>query len=222
LSDGHHGFSHDPYEDNGLIEATPANSSDDRSAPGCVATRRSVPARQLGPPGPDQEAVERMLRSAVRVPDHGKRVPFRFLRIAGRSRDALGDLLVARTLQRDPDASPAILEKERMRFSHAPLVIGVVAVLGPDDKIPESERFSCASCVCFALLQAAQAQGFGAQWLTGWPAYDPQVLGVLELAGHERIAGFVHIGTPRMQAPERERPDPATLLTDLALDDPGR
>lgn len=194
--------------------------SDDRTAPGSLDARRSVPARQLGPPGPDEATVLRMLRSAVRVPDHGKRVPFRFLRIAGPVREALGGLLVARTLQRDPDASPAVLDKERTRFTHAPLVIGVVVVLGPDDKIPESERFSCASCVCFALLQAAQAQGFGAQWLTGWPAYDPQVLAALGLAGHERIAGFVHIGTPRIQAPERERPDPATLLTDLALDDP--
>lgn len=162
----------------------------------------------------------RMLRSAVRVPDHGKRVPFRFLRIAGPVRETLGELLVARTLQCDPETSPAVLEKERTRFTHAPLVLCVVAVLGPDDGIPESERFSCASCVCFALLQAAQAQGFGAQWLTGWPAYDPQVLAALGLGGHDRIAGFIHIGTPRVRAPERERPDPATLLTDLALDDP--
>lgn len=160
-----------------------------------------------------------MLRSAVRVPDHGKRVPFRFLRISGDVRAALGELLVARTLQREPDASPAVLEKERNRFGHAPLVIGVVAVLAPDDSIPESERFSCASCVCFALLQAAQAQGFGAQWLTGWPAYDEQVRAALGLQAHERIAGFIHIGTPRMRAPERERPDPSALLTDAAIGD---
>jgi nitroreductase len=180
--------------------------------------RRSVPARQLSAPGPDEAALGRMLRSAVRVPDHGKRVPFRFLRIDGAVRAALGELLVARTLRRDPGASPAVLEKERTRFSHAPLVIAVVAVLGPDDRIPESERFSCASCVCFALLQAAQAQGFGAQWLTGWPAYDEQVRAALGLQEHERIAGFIHIGTSRMQVPERERPDPGTLLTDVVLD----
>jgi nitroreductase len=193
-----------------------ANVPDSPTGGGCLDARRSVPARQLGPPGPDRDALLRMLRSAVRVPDHGRRVPFRFLRIAGAARAALGELLVARSLQRDPDASPAVLDKERMRFAHAPLVVAVVAVLGPDDKIPESERFSCASCVCFALLQAAQAEGFGAQWLTGWPAYDPQVLAALGLAEHERIAGFVHIGTARMQAPERDRPDPAALLTDLA------
>src|SRR5690606_37531336 len=126
--DVRHGFSHVPAEGNALSDTR----FDGRAMACGLDSRRSVPARQLGPPGPDRAALMRMLRSAVRVPDHGKRVPFRFLRIAGGARDAIGELLVARTLQREPDASPAVLEKERTRFSHAPLVIGVVAVLGPD------------------------------------------------------------------------------------------
>ena len=176
--------------------------------------RRSVPASQLGEPGPDAGTLLRLLRSAVRVPDHGRRVPFRFLRIEGDARATLGALLARRALARDPGASDAVLEKERGRFTRAPLIVAVVAVLGPDDAIPESERFSSASCVCFALLQAAQAFGFGAQWLTGWAAYDREVLGALGLGADERIAGFVHIGTPVQPAPERDRPDPAALLTD--------
>ena len=180
----------------------------------CLDRRRSVPAKQLGAPGPDEAELQRMLRAAVRVPDHGKRVPFRFLRIAGAARDALGALLATRALERDPHSAQATLDKDRARFSHAPVVVAVIARLGHDDKIPESERFSSASCVCFALLQAAQACGFGAQWLTGWPAYDPVVLGHLGLGGDERIAGFIHIGTPKLDAPERERPDPRALLQD--------
>ena len=154
-----------------------------------------------------------MLEAAVRVPDHGKRVPWRFLRIAGDARDALGEALVARALQRDPEASEASLDKDRKRFQ-SPLVLAVVARLGPDEKIPEAERFASACCVCFALLQAAQAYGFGAQWLTGWPAYDPGILRLLGVSAEERIAGFIHVGTPQMQPRERERPDPATLLDD--------
>ena len=176
--------------------------------------RRSVPAKQLGEPGPDEATLLRLLGAAVRVPDHGKRVPFRFVRIAGDARHALGERLVARALERDPGAGDAALEKDRMRFAHAPLVLAVVARLGPDAKIPESERFSSAACVCFALLQATQAAGFGAQWLTGWPAYDPVVLQLLGLGDEERIAGFIHIGTAKLEAPERERPDPAALLSD--------
>jgi len=180
----------------------------------CLDARRSTPSRQLTAPGPDDETLLRLLQAAVRVPDHGKRVPFRFLRIAGDARDALGAALVARTLQRNPGAGDAEIEKDRQRFSHAPLVIAVIARLGPDDKIPESERFSSASCVCFALLQAAQAAGFGAQWLTGWPAYDAAILHLLGLGEDEKIAGFIHIGTPRIEAPERERPDARGLLSD--------
>lgn len=176
--------------------------------------RRSVPARQLGEPGPDAPTLLRMLRSAVRVPDHGRRVPFRFLRIAGAARAALGERVAQRALERDPGSSGAVLDKERGRFTRAPVVIAVVAVLGPDESIPESERFSSASCACFALLQAAQSLGFGAQWLTGWPAYDEPIQRVLGLAPHERIAGFIHIGTPVQPAPERERPDPRALLSD--------
>lgn len=177
--------------------------------------RRSVPARQLQEPGPDQAALARMLGAAVRVPDHGKRVPFRFLAIRGQARDALGEALAGIALARDPDTAPSILDKDRRRFSHAPLVIAVVAVLDPqDDAIPEQERLLTAGCVCFALLLAAQAEGFGAQWLTGWPAYDGRVHALLGLSAQERIAGFVHLGTPKLEAPERERPDPAALLTE--------
>lgn len=177
-------------------------------------SRRSIPARQLGEPGPDAATLLRMLASAVRVPDHGRRVPFRFLRIAGEARITLGERLAARLLEREPHAHEAVLEKTRGRFAQAPLVLAVIAAQGPDEKIPASERFSSASCVCFALLQAAQALGFGAQWLTGWTAYDEGSRRLLDVADDEAIVGFIHIGTPQIEAPERERPDPAALLQD--------
>ncbi|EKU26354.1 nitroreductase family protein [Xanthomonas graminis] len=176
--------------------------------------RRSVPSKQLGEPGPDEATLLAMLRSAVRVPDHGKLVPFRFLRIAGQARLALGDFLAERTLQLDPGAPPAAVEKDRERFAHAPLAIVVIARLQREAKVPEIEQWLSAGSVCFALLQAAQAHGVGAQWLTAWMAYDEAVAARLGLAENERIAGFIHIGTPRMQVPERERPDPQQLLSD--------
>ena len=92
-------------------------------------TRRSVPSKQLGEPGPDHATLLRMLASAVRVPDHGKLVPFRFIRLQGEARHALGDLLAARTLHLQPDAAYAVVEKDRARFSHAPVIVTVVARL---------------------------------------------------------------------------------------------
>lgn len=176
--------------------------------------RRSTPSLQLGEPGPDAATVLRMLHSAVRVPDHGKLVPFRFIAIEGDARHVLGDALAALALRRDPQAPAAAVDKDRGRFSHAPLVIVVVACLRPDNpKVPEIEQWMTAGSACFALLQAAQALGFGAQWLTGWAAFDADIAATLGLDEHEHVAGFIHIGTPRIQVPERERPDPATLLT---------
>ena len=178
-------------------------------------TRRSVPARQLAAPGPDHAQLLRILRTVVRVPDHGKRVPFRFLRIAGDARHALADAAAARLQQREANPGDGAIEKLRTRFTVPPLTLVVVARLDPGDTIPASERAASAASACFLLLQAAQAEGFGAQWLTGWTAYDrPFVDGVLGLSPDEQVAGIIAIGTPRVQAPERERPDPAALLAD--------
>lgn len=179
-----------------------------------LQARRSVPSKQLQAPGPDDATLMRMLQAAVRVPDHGKLVPFRFLRIQGQDRQALGEVLAARTLQRDPEAPPAAVDKDRARFSHAPLIVTVIARLIPGHKVPEQEQLLTAGCVCFALLQSAQALGFGAQWLTGWAAYDQEIDKVLGLAADEKIAGFIHIGTPRLEVPERDRPDARALLDD--------
>jgi nitroreductase len=179
--------------------------------------RRSVPSRLLGAPGPTDAQLRRMLASAVRVPDHGKLVPWRFLRIEGDVRLRLGELLAARARERDADAPDAAVEKDRLRFSFAPTIVTVVARPVAGHKVPESEQLSSGACVCFALLQAAQALGFGAQWLTGWPAYDPVVHAHLRIGADERILGFIHVGAASEPAPERVRPDPGALLTDLQL-----
>ena len=178
--------------------------------------RRSVPSRLLAPPGPDDGQLLAMLAEAVRVPDHGKLVPWRFLRIAGDHRLALGDRLAARARERDPAAPDAVVEKDRQRFSFAPVVVAVIARLDPDHKVPVQEQLLSGGAVCFALLQAAQALGFGAQWLTGWAAYDPAIGVRLGLAAHERVLGFIHIGTATGEVPERLRPDPHDLLSDWA------
>jgi nitroreductase len=179
-----------------------------------LLTRHSTPSRQIGAPGPDREQLLRMLEVAVHVPDHGRLMPWRFLRIEGQARAALGQALASRLIEREADAPEAKVTKERERFNHAPCVIAVVATLTTGHKVPESEQIQSGSCVCFALLQAADALGFGAQWLTGWAAYDPQILERLGVDASERVLGFIHIGTVTSTQSDRDRPDPSTLLTD--------
>ena len=168
--------------------------------------RRSTPSRQLGLPGPSPEQLRQILASAMRVPDHGKLAPWRILAIEGAARLRLGEFLAQRTLMLDPAAPAAVVEKDRLRFSHAPLVLAVIAAPQSHSKVPEIEQILSAGSVCFALLQAAQAMGFGAQWLTGWPAYDSVVMAHLGLRDGESIIGCIHIGSAKESAPERVRP----------------
>jgi nitroreductase len=177
--------------------------------------RRSVPSRQLGEPGPDAGQLDALLRAAVRVPDHGKLVPWRLLLIRGDARARLGELLMQTSLRKDPDTAPAALEKDRERFNHAPLIIAVIArIENEHPKIPAQEHLLSAGCVAFNLLHAATALGFGAQWLTGWAAYDADIGAALALQANECVIAFVHVGTAREPAPERVRPDIASIVSE--------
>jgi nitroreductase len=179
--------------------------------------RRSSPSRTLHGPGPSPDEIRQILTSALRVPDHGKLAPWRFLNISGDTRLALGQLLAQRALELDADAPLAVIEKDRARFSFAPLIVTVIARLTPNHKVPEQEQILSGGAVCFALLQAAQALGYGAQWLTGWAAYDPVITKKLGLMENECVLGFIHIGNVDEIAPERLRPKLDDLLSDLSL-----
>jgi nitroreductase len=169
--------------------------------------RRSVPSRQLGAPGPDAAQLEHLLQAAIRVPDHGKLVPWRLLLIRGEARARLGTGLAAIHARNAPDIAPAALEKDRERYNSAPLIVVVIARIETDHpKIPAQEQLLSAGCVAYNLLLGAQALGFGAQWLTGWAAYDRDSAALLGLAANEHVVGFVHVGTARDFAPERTRP----------------
>jgi len=62
------------------------------------------------------------------------------------------------------------------------------------------------------MLLAAQARGFGAQWLTEWFAYDSRIQAVMGLEPHEKIAGFLYLGTASQLARERKRPNLPDLI----------
>ena len=51
------------------------------------------------------------------------------------------------------------------------------------------------SIVCYNILIAAQSLGYAAQWLTGWCAYDDNILKALGgNINKDKIAGFINIG----------------------------
>ena len=181
-------------------------------------SRLSVPSRQLGEPGPSPEQFDRLLAAALRVPDHGKLMHTRLLVIRGETRARLGAALAEIHHRIEPNAPEAALEKDRERYNFAPLIICVIARVDEHHpKIPAQEQILSAGCVAYNLLFGAQALGYGAQWLTGWAAYNREAAALLGLAAHERVIGFVHIGTVQKPAIEGPRPALADVVSELKL-----
>ncbi len=84
----------------------------------------------------------------------------------------------------------------------------VVESSGQFRRLKELEQHLAAGGACLALLNAALAMGWGANWLTGWPVFDRHFVEAgLGLNTSERVAGIIHIGTERNAPPERPRPD---------------
>ena len=175
--------------------------------------RRSVPAAQLLPPGPTPDQLREIVATAIRVPDHGKLTPWRLIALAGDSGARYGEALAALHARVDPGVPDKALAKDRDRFAHSPAVLAVVARIDAQHpKIPAQEQLLSAGCLAFNLLLAAQAAGFGAQWLTGWSCYDREAAKLLGLAGDERAIAYIHIGNRGDEPPERKRPDVDQVL----------
>ena len=91
--------------------------------------------------------------------------------------------------------------------------MAVIAAPKASDKIPEIEQTYSAGAVCLALLNAALADGWGANWLSGWVSHDATFRErALGLAAQERVAGFIHLGTETTTPPDRPRPDLGQLV----------
>ncbi|WP_448585589.1 nitroreductase family protein [Thermaurantiacus sp.] len=167
-----------------------------------LLSRRSAKARDLVAPGPDPAALDTILSAAMRVPDHGKLAPWRFIVIE--DRDRFAQTLLSLYLADRPGAGR--LEREAMdAFARqAPALVAVVSLVR-ESHIPAWEQELSAGAAAFALLAAAHASGFAGSWLTGAAAYLPGMAEALGVPGG-RIAGFLFIGTPSRPLEERPRP----------------
>lgn len=171
-----------------------------------LMSRVSTPCLNLTEPGPNPEQLAQMLTAAMHVPDHGRLAPWRFVLIEGENRHALAKFLATRAIEREPDATEAVRNKVPSRFRQSPCTVTVVGRPHAGHKVPASEQLLSGGAVCLTLLQAAHALGYGAQWLTGWAAYDEPVQARLGLSNGEQVLGFIHIGSIGQPAPERIRP----------------
>lgn len=177
-----------------------------------LLSRRSRPAKTLKTPVPDRAALMPMLEAAARSPDHGKLEPWRFVVL---ERDALQRLaVVAATVAGAAGADAERIEKAVAQFRDGNLAVAVIESPVITDKFPPVEQTYSAGAACLALLNAALASGWGANWLSGWISHDPDFCATaLNMTPQEKIAGFIHIGTEGATPPDRPRPDLERIVT---------
>ncbi len=175
-----------------------------------LAARRSSSPQTLGAPAPTGGALQDLLRLAARVPDHGKLTPWRFIVVEGGAKDQLAARLES-LAQEQPD--PVKAANVLFKLKTPPLCVAVVSRVNPQASIPVWEQELSAGACCMALVLAATAMGYGANWITDWYAFDPRALTLLGLHPGERVAGYVLIGTPSEAPLERVRPDVDAITT---------
>jgi nitroreductase len=175
--------------------------------------RRSVKPREMSEPGPSPAELETILTIGARVPDHGKLTPWRFIVFEGDARVRAGEVIAKVFVRKNPQAMAADIEVEKHRLTDAPLVIGVVSFTKPHPKVPRWEQELSAGASAMNMVTAASALGYGACWLTGWFAFDREVLDGLGLKADEKLAGFIHIGTQTKPSEDRPRPPLSDIVT---------
>ena len=152
-------------------------------------------AVKLESPGPDQQELDQMFQSALRAPDHGRLRPWRFVVVPEDKRTRFGDVMANCLRRQQPDASADMLQRERDKAMRAPVIVVVAATVQRGHKIPEVEQLVSAAAAAENIMLAARAQGFGAMWKTGAPAYDATVKQAFGLDPDNDIVGFLYIGT---------------------------
>jgi nitroreductase len=178
-----------------------------------LKARRSVKPREMTAPGPSASELDTILTIGARVPDHGKLAPWRFIIFEADARIRAGEIIANVFAKKNPQASPAEIEIEKKRLTDAPLVIAVVSFTRPHPKVPPWEQELSAGASAMNIVTAATALGYGACWLTGWFAFDREVLDGLGLKADERLAGFIHVGTPSKPSEDRPRPALSDIVT---------
>src|SRR5687768_8889587 len=185
--------------------------NDRTSALSLLKTRRSGRPREMVGPGPSDEELRQILEVAMRVPDHGKLVPWRFV-IVGKDQREQFALLLRRALQEEDEcAGPAHHEKADQFARQGEALIVLISSPTRQHKFPVWEQELSAGAAAMNLLHAAHAFGYVGGWVTGWEAYSPKVNAAFAKPD-ERIAGFIYIGTPGRDLEERPRPDPAEIV----------
>jgi len=181
--------------------------------------RRSVVAKKMSGLPPSADDLETILSCALRVPDHSNVQPWRVVVLEGQRRADFdtGVVLPAarqRAADQQQEFSDELAQLESHRMQRGGVVVAVLCTPQLPHKIPLWEQQLSSAAVCMQLLNAAQALGYAAQWLTEWLAYDRSIIEALgSQSEHDQLAGFIHISQMQELPQERKRPDPLQIIS---------
>jgi len=183
---------------------------DAQAALQALLSRRSIGPKYLVEPGPDEAALQQMVQAALRGPDHGELVPFRFKWVAGEARERMAQLFAEAATRAGKDAAGAQLDAERAL--RPPVTVAVVARIDMGHpQVPAHEQWACVGGALANFLNAAHLLGFGAKMLSGAKVRDPQIVTAFCEPG-ETLLGWVALGTPLKTGGPARKPEAAQVL----------
>lgn len=178
-----------------------------------LLTRFSVSPKYLGEPGPSDEELSVVALAALRGPDHGKLIPFRFVVARGEGLQRLAELFLDYGRRRGKAGDA--LRAERDRAIQAPVVVAVVARIATGDaEVPPHEQWATVGGAISNALTALHILGYAGKMLSGARAAD-RLIGQAYCKDGEQLIGWMSMGTPRRPAQARGEIDPATILSNF-------
>ena len=183
-----------------------------------IQARQTILPKRLAAPGPDAVQLEMILGAAAAAPDHGGRVPWRFVIVPDQARAKLAGVFAGALRERDASATAQQLEAAREKAFRAPLLMLAIVRLGPPgDEVPDLERLISAGCAIQNMLLMATALGYGSALTSGKALGSAGLRELFGLEADEQALCFVNAGTVAARKSQLARPTVAQYVTTLAV-----
>jgi nitroreductase len=169
-----------------------------------LLSRYSIGPKHLVEPGPGDAELALMVQAALRAPDHGELLPWRFKIVRGTARQRMADLFAAAARAAGKDEAGVALDAERAL--KPPVTVAVLARIDlGHPQVPAHEQWAAVGGALAQFLAAAHLLGYGGKMLSGAKVRDPQIAAAFCAPG-ETLLGWIALGTPtrRAQGPSRK------------------
>ncbi len=167
----------------------------DKAALEALLGRYSVGPKHLIAPGPDEAQLRLMVAAALRAPDHGELLPFRFKVVRSDAAKArMAALFAAAARRAGKDEAGCAMDAERAL--HPPLTVALLARIDlGHPQVPAHEQWACVGGALSNFLTAAHLLGFGGKMLSGAKVRDADIAAAFCAPG-ETLLGWIALGTP--------------------------